>query len=173
PFVHQSLVRLQNEIANLYELSNSLAQKLNKAVTNDTTEKIIAAIENALVDELFINQDFIEKAQLISDFMTKADSNSVRSFCNQRAINIKTFERIFLYYTSYTPKALSCISRFQNASNQLVHQHLASLTDITYQNSFTDQSHFIKDFTRFSGTTPRTFQLEKVTVKENVNYTFL
>ena len=80
---------------------------------------------------------------------------------------------MFLYYTGYTPKVLRCIKRFQNASNQLMYQQSASLTDITYWNSFTDQSHFIKEFTRFSGTTPCTFQSEKSTVKENAKYTYI
>lgn len=173
PFVHKSLKELQNEVVNLNEFSYNLAQKLKKAVTDDTTEKIIAEIENTLIEEFSINQDFIEKAQLISDFITIKDNIPVKSFCSERAINIKTFERMFLYYTGYTPKILRCIKRFQNISNQLTHQHMASLTDITYDNSFTDQSHFIKEFTRFSGKAPRIFQSEKATVKENVKYTYL
>ena len=115
----------------------------------------------------------MEKAQIISDFMAIEDGTSVKLFCSEHGINIKTLERIFLYYTGYTPKVLSCIKRFQNASNQLTYQQSASLTDITYRNSFTDQSHFIKEFTRFSGTTPCTFQSEKSTVKENAKYTYI
>lgn len=173
PLINKSLKGLQNKVVDLYELSFSLAQQLKKAVANDSNESIVAAIEKALIDELFINQDFIENSQLISDFMAGSDNISVKSFCRDNAINIKTFERLFLHYTSYTPKVLRCIKRFQNASNQLVHQHLASLTDITYENRFTDQSHFIKEFKRFSGTSPRTFESEKITVKENVSYTYL
>ena len=172
PFVHKPLNKLQNQVVNLYELSFNLAQKLKEAVTNDSNGSVVTAIEKALIDEFSINQNFTEKAQLISDFLKSNDCNSVKSFCSERSVNIKTFERMFLNYTGYTPKVLRCIRRFQNASNQLVHQHSASLTDITYYNSFTDQSHFIREFTRFSGTAPRTFQLENDTVKQNASYTY-
>lgn len=172
PFVHKSLKELQNRVVHLNEISSDLAQKLKIAVHNDTTEKIIAAIESSLMGELSIDQNFADKAQLISDYITINDGISVKSFCEERSINIKTFERMCLYYTGYTPKMLRCIRRFQNISNQLVHQHMTSLTDITYDHNFSDQSHFIKEFTRFSGAAPRTFQAEKATVKENVHYKY-
>ena len=173
PFVLKSLKEVQNKVVDLNGFSYSLTQKLKNAVNNDTAEKIIAEIENTLIDELSIKQDFVDKAQLISDFITINDDISVKSFCDERSINIKTFERLFLYYTGYTPKILRRIKRFQNTCNQLVHQHMASLTYITYDNNFTDQSYFIKEFTHFSGTAPRTFQTEKATVKENVKYKYL
>ena len=173
PFVLKSLKEVQNKVVDLNGFSYSLTQKLKNAVNNDTAEKIIAEIENTLIDELSIKQDFVDKAQLISDFITINDDISVKSFCDERSINIKTFERLFLYYTGYTPKILRRIKRFQNTCNQLVHQHMASLTDITYDNNFTDQSYFVKEFTHFSGTAPRTFQTEKATVKENVKYKYL
>ena len=173
PFVLKSLKEVQNKVVDLNGFSYSLTQKLKNAVNNDTAEKIIAEIENTLIDELSIKQDFVDKAQLISDFLTIRNDISIKSFCDERSINIKTFERMFLYYTGYTPKILRRIKRFQNTCNQLVHQHMASLTDITYDNNFTDQSYFIKEFTHFSGTAPRTFQTEKATVKENVKYKYL
>ena len=165
PFVLKSLKEVQNKVVDLNGFSYSLTQKLKNAVNNDTAEKIIAEIENTLIDELSIKQDFVDKAQLISDFITINDDISVKSFCDERSM--------FLYYTGYTPKILRRIKRFQNTCNQLVHQHMASLTDITYDNNFTDQSYFIKEFTHFSGTAPRTFQTEKATVKENVKYKYL
>ncbi len=172
PFVHKSLKEVQNKVVDLHGLSYSLGENLKKAVSYDTTERIIAEIENTLIEELSIKHDFADKAQLISDFITISDVISIESFCDARSINIKTFERMFLYYTGYTPNILRRIKRFQNTCNQLVHEHI-SLTDITYDNNFTDQSYFIKEFTRFSGTAPRTFQAEKATVKENVKYKYL
>lgn len=91
---------------------------------------------------------------------------------SKQAINIKTFERKVLFYTGFTPKLLRNIKRFQMASNQLSHQRITNLIEIAYNNNFTDQTHFIKDFRRFSGVAPRAFQMEKISVKENVTYTY-
>ena len=76
-------------------------------------------------------------------------------------------------HTGYTPGFLRRLKRFQAASNQLVHQNAMSLSDIAYDNSFTDQAHLIKDFRRFSGTKPRTFRNEKSTVKANTGYSYV
>lgn len=47
------------------------------------------------------------------------------------------------------------------------------LAGIAYDNNFTDQAHFIKEFRKFSGATPRIFQQEKVTVKDNAKYRYI
>lgn len=80
PFVLKSLKEVQNKVVDLNGFSYSLTQKLKNAVNNDTAEKIIAEIENTLIDELSIKQDFVDKAQLISDFITINDDISVKSF---------------------------------------------------------------------------------------------
>ena len=74
-------------MVNLNGLSCSLGEKLKKAVSNETTDKIIAEIENTLIEELSLKQDFVDKAQLISDFITISDDISIKSFCDERSIN--------------------------------------------------------------------------------------
>jgi len=173
PFVHKSLKYIQNEIIDLYTLSTPLAQKLKSAVSCSTTDKTITFIEKALCSELQVNSDDIHKANLIGDFIQTDDNITIQSFCEEHEINIKTFERTVLYYTGYTPKILRRIKRFQTASNQLIYQNPVNLSGIAYDNSFTDQAHFIKEFRKFSGVAPRTFQQEKITVKENTKYSYI
>ena len=78
-----------------------------------------------MIEELSIKQDFADKAQLISDFITISDDISIKSFCDKRSINIKTFERMVLYHTGYTPKILRRIKRFQNTCNKLVNKNIS------------------------------------------------
>ena len=173
PFVHQSMKRLQQRIISLEELSLSLSQGLERAVIGDNDHDIPIAIEQALLDELAIDGGYIEKSQLIRDFIESNEEVTVQHFCKDRLVNIKTFERMVLFYTGFTPKALRNIRRFQKASNQLVHDQTANLTDISYDNHFTDQAHFTKVFRRYSGAVRHVFQAEKVSVKENVKYFYL
>lgn len=172
PFVHTPIKGLQDRIISLHELSFDLEQKLRCAVLGKETDEIVNSINQTLVSELFISQGFCDKAQLIQIFLTVAHDISVKDFCREYGINIKTFERMVLFHTGFTPKLLRDIKRFQNASNQLAHQRNCSLAEIAYDNNFTDQTHFTKEFRRFSGVAPRTFQSEKITVKENVTYTY-
>jgi len=173
PFVGKSLRDIQNKITDLFTLSTSLAQKLRAAVSCDTIQDMIENIEKALLSELHTRKDYIHKTSLIRDFMEADDNATIQSFCMERGINIKTFERTVLHYTGYTPKLLRRIKRFQTASNQLVHQSSVNLVGVTYDNSFTDQAHFTKEFQKFSGVSPRTFQQEKATIKENTRYSYI
>ena len=172
PFVNKSLESIQNKIINVNTLSFSLAQKLEKVVSKDATEDTIILIEKVLCSELEIKNNYIYQAKIIRDFIESEDEITIKSFCYEYGINIKTFERMFLRYTGYTPKKLRRIKRFQTISNQLVHQN-HHLLDITYDNNYTDQSHLIKDFNNFSGKAPLSFLKEKATIKENSKYSYI
>lgn len=172
PFVHKPLTEIRDKIVDLHELSDSLAQKLRVAVSGSSAEEVFASIEQALCEELSADQESLENAKLIYDFISANGSVTMLSFCQEKGLSTKTFERVVSKYTGYTPKILGCMRRFQNASNQLVHQPPENLSEVAYFNNYTDQAHFIKDFQRFSGTSPRLFQQEKSTVKENTKYTY-
>lgn len=172
-FINRSLKGIQDDIVDLNTLSISLAKKLKSAVSCDTIQDTVRYIEMALCSELNVDSEYVRKASLIYDFMQSDSDTSIRSFCMEHGINIKTFERTVLHYTGYTPKILRRIKRFQTASNQLAHQNSISLAGVAYDNSYSDQAHFTKEFQKFSGAAPSIFQQEKATVKENVEYSYI
>ena len=173
PFVHKSLTSIQNEIVDLQILAPLLAKKLELVSYWDTLEHTIAFIESALCSQLQIHDEDMYKTTLIKDFLQANNNTNVQSFCTKNNIKIKTFERMVLHYTGYTPKVLHRIKRFQYASNQLVQQTKTTLSNIAYDNRFTDQAHFTKEFREFAGTAPLTFKQEKITVKENSKYSYI
>lgn len=175
PFINQPVKEFQNKITDLFDFAPGMANGLYQAVEaaeHKTALDISADIEQALLKELSVNKKITDKAQLILEFMTAANPSTVKSFCDNHSLNIKTFERMVLSCTGFTPKALQNIKRFQIAGNQLSHEPEIGLTDIAFDNQFTDQAHFTKDFKRFSGAAPRTFISEKISVKENAKYIY-
>lgn len=172
-FINKSLKSIQDEIVDLNTLSVPLALKLKSVVSCDTIQDTVGCIEMALCSELHVDSEYVRKANLIYDFMNTDNDITIQSFCMERGINIKTFERTVLRYTGYTPKILQRIKRFQAASNQLVHQNSISLSEVAYDNSYSDQAHFIKEFRKFSGAAPSIFQQEKASIKENAVYCYI
>ncbi len=173
PFVNKSLAGINGRVIDLKELSVTLVQNLEFAISNGlATESIIEHIEKALSLELQVTEDYINKSKLIHDFLDLDNDSTVQSFCLEQGINTKTFQRNVLRYTGYMPKTLRSIRRFQRASNQLVHQNPNQLADVAYDNDFADQAHFTREFQKFSGTAPRAFQQKKITIKENAKYTY-
>ena len=176
PFVNKSITGLQNAIIDLFDFAPDMAGKLEQAVEtvkNRTASDVITGIEQALLSVLAVKEDFPEKAGFIFEFMTADIPLTVKDFCDSRSLNIKTFERMVLSCTGFTPKTLQNIRRFQIAGNQLTHNPAAGLAGIALDNQFADQAHFTKEFRHFSGASPRKFISEKKSVKENAAYLYL
>ena len=93
------------------------------------------------------------------EIIRKSNSISVNALCNESGSYYKKLERAFLKYVGYTPKNYCRIVRFNRAIRQM-HVNKKSLTSVCYDCGYYDQSHFIKDFRQFTGTTPKHFQTE-------------
>jgi len=173
PFVNKTLKGIENNITDLYSLSVPLAEKLKSAVSCGSIGHKVGCIKDSLSSEWNKSSKYLEWAAIISDFLETDKRISIRSFCKDHAISERTFERVVLNYTGYTPCNLLRIKRFQAASNQLLLVKSDKLTEIAYDNNYSDQSHFVKEFRKFSGVPPRKFQSDKSTVKENTKYSYI
>jgi len=99
------------------------------------------------------------------DTIRKSSPVSVNALCNESESYYKKMERTFLKYVGYTPKHYYRIVRFNRAIRQMQVNN-KSLTSICYDCDYYDQSHFIKDFRQFAGTTPKHFQAENHTIAD-------
>jgi len=78
----------------------------------------------------------------------------------RRILNLspRTFERRFERYIGISPKLFSRISQFQAALKHLQSGKFDKLSDIAYTYGYADQSHFIRNFSRFTGLSPLRWQ---------------
>lgn len=72
-------------------------------------------------------------------------------------ISERSLERLFKTHVGISPKLYSRICRFQASLKMLRRENITSLTEIAYLKNYFDQSHFIRDFKFFAGTTPKSF----------------
>ena len=82
---------------------------------------------------------------------------SMAQVCDTIGVNKRTFERRFAAETGLLPKQFAKIIQFQSSLEQLTENDYDKLTDIVYENGFSDQSHFIKVFKAYTGKTPKAF----------------
>lgn len=66
----------------------------------------------------------------------------------------RTIQRQFKQDIGLTPKIFSRIVRCQSALNHIHDVGAGSYGDMSYELGFSDQSHFLREFKRFSGKTP-------------------
>ncbi len=77
---------------------------------------------------------------------------NVATLAQNLAMNESTLYRLFINQIGQSPKAYLRTVRFRKALNSIL--RLEKLTDIAYQNNYTDQSHFIRDFKAITGESP-------------------
>ncbi len=103
-------------------------------------------------------QSSSEKIYLLSSSIRQMEakrSYDVSRLRQDHFITKKTFERYFLNYIGVTPKQYANICRFNNVCMYLDRiSKQPDWQDIVVEFGYHDQSHFIREFKRYSGKTP-------------------
>jgi len=133
------------------------------------------------LEERLLNEPHLDnRLRLLNDYVFKlydaayADPNKGISFATRIIRNSKglialkniqdelkiterTFQRLFEFHVGVSPRMFSRICRFHDAFQQLNQQRFDNLSDIAYDNGYTDQSHFIRTFREFTSYTPKEY----------------
>jgi AraC-like DNA-binding protein len=120
----------------LYKLIGNYLSNIiyRKKITHDTI------IQNAVIQLMQSNGDVNLKQLQQSLFITE-----------------RTFERRFEQYVGIPAKLFARVCRFQASLQQLRNGQYDKLSDIAFNNGYSDQSHFIRAFKQFSGYSPVEF----------------
>ncbi len=91
------------------------------------------------------------------NYLIKNNGNvPIKELAEKFAFSTRQFERKFKDFAGFNPKLFARIIRFQSTTNHYGNQDL-SLTSLSHQCGYYDQSHFIHEFKLFSGYHPKTF----------------
>ena len=82
----------------------------------------------------------------------------VKAMAQQLHLTERTLQRLFMEYVGLSPKQFAKIVQFQQAFNQVSDEAFDKLTEIVFENGYADQSHFIRNFRRFTGQKPSDFR---------------
>lgn len=82
---------------------------------------------------------------------------TIKELCDKLHLSERTLGRRFLKEVGIPPRDFIQIIRFQQSLKQLSDGEYEKFTDIVYTNGFADQSHFIRVFKAFTGSTPAAF----------------
>jgi methylphosphotriester-DNA--protein-cysteine methyltransferase len=79
------------------------------------------------------------------------------AFCAHNGISLRNIERMFNKYVGVPASTFNKLNRFHTCMNQLIGKDFSKLSDLAYDHGYFDQMHFIRDFKRFAGDTPKSF----------------
>jgi AraC-like DNA-binding protein len=139
-------------------------------------------------ETVFKVSDFQKRGRLIEDYLMARIIPCNTMFLEQCLFNIhradgeirlkelsaylqsseKKIVRSFLTAFDLTPKDYIRIVKFRKALANLNKNHSKSLTSISYESNYYDQSHFIRDFKFFTERTPKEIKEVLLDIKQNV-----
>jgi AraC-like DNA-binding protein len=121
--------------------------------------------ERIIVFESFLSKKIIEKkfydfkrmAACLDKIIAGEAKANVAELAECACLSTKQFQRRFSEYIGILPKEYLRVIRFQNAIHKKYINPALTLTNLSYDCGYYDQSHFIRDFKTFSGMTPKEF----------------
>ncbi|QEE50588.1 helix-turn-helix transcriptional regulator [Flavobacterium alkalisoli] len=146
----------------------SLLEQLNDAKTVKQRIEILSVFLFLHIKANDFNKNEV-MAYALSAIMRSGGNIILRDLQEQLQMSERTFERKFKEYVGITPKLFTRICRFQSSLNQMRNNTFEKLSDVAFQNDYSDQSHFIRSFREFAGFSPNQYQNFSKEVVENLS----
>jgi AraC-like DNA-binding protein len=166
PFAAKSLLNvnpkeLNDECFDLSPISHQNIDNFVEKVKNTEGVAIqidlITTLLKILIDQTSTSID-VRIQEAIQIILNKKGKINIKDLREQLHITERTFERQFLAQVGVTPKQFAKFIQFQISLNQISDENYTRLTDVVFDNGFADQSHFIRNFKRFTGKIPSDFK---------------
>ncbi len=94
---------------------------------------------------------------VIRAILKKKGRSSIKEMAEYSGYSIRQLERSFRKTTGLSPKYFSRIVRFQNSMKSYELLDQPSLGYLAYESGYADQAHFIREFSEFSGMSPKVY----------------
>jgi AraC-like DNA-binding protein len=153
----------QNDIIELtplfsQELKNSHWTEFTHVLFNENSNsKKIQILETFLLSnlkKLEINRMY-DAIKFLEDFDKNYTIDEVASLCNY---SLKSFQRHFKKYVACTPCEYKRIARFRYAlQSKIISNEIKTLTSVSSQSNYNDQSYFIREFKKLTHQNPKRF----------------
>jgi AraC-like DNA-binding protein len=166
-FFHEQIATFNNQVLDFADIggnqTKTLHSKLHEAKTEDQR---IGLMEAFLLQRLSTLQHKSGKLAMVGSIMNELGKEdffeNMHTVSARYGISSRYLEKIFQRYSGLSPHLYSKIVRFQKSVHLVAGRH-SSLTAIAHHCGYYDQSHFIKDFKFFTGSTPSRFSTESST----------
>lgn len=156
-FVDAPLRELVDRLVADPPLVTALARELRRSVQAADPRERIALLQLALARALAAPRAQSSPVPLALDLMERdEDAPRVASLAETVGLTRRQLERRFAEEVGIAPKSLASVIRFRRALDAIVASD-ADFSAIALQCGYVDQSHMIRDFTRFAGAPPTRF----------------
>ncbi len=161
-FFHFNLNDIQNQIYSLSDLLANTGKRLVEEINNTTSaQQKINVLQQFLLKQLSLPQEdlifeyCIEKITASKGRITIKELEKKTGY-SSRWLNVKFNDKL-----GVSPKNFSSIIRFKYYYEGFINSNEKLFSRNDFYEMYYDQSHFIKDFKRFTGLPPTKFQKQE------------
>jgi AraC-like DNA-binding protein len=133
-----------------------LSQATRRAQSADTSPAALRLLEEALLQRLPRRTRRVDPrvAAVVGAIERAAGDLRIEEAAAQAGTSRRHLERLFIEQVGLGPKTLARLRRFQFAAARVVGEPAAALASVSGDSGYFDQSHMIRDFMTFAGTSP-------------------
>lgn len=111
-------------------------------------------------------KNMYEAIKYLEDFNTNYSIDKVATLCG---LTLKTFQRNFTKHITCSPSEYKRIARFRNSlQNKLISKELKTLTSVSCDSNYYDQSYFIREYKKLTQLNPKMF-FDSITALDEKN----
>lgn len=157
--IHDSLDRLNNRVIPAWDVFGpSILELRDELAAIDDTNTVLDRLEAWLANRF--NPDLgahPEVDRAVASIMANPSVATLDEVLENSGVSRKHLIRLFKRHVGPTPKQLQTVLRFGQALARIQADEDARWAEVANDCGYSDQSHFIRDFFRFSGYRPREF----------------
>lgn len=134
---------------------------LEKIVTSSSFDDRITHFYHHFLDDINVETSEIatEMHRLITKYGGALRINDVSDYVGY---STRYVNRVFTESFGLSPKTYSLILRFQHILQQMLRDEAVSLTDLASDQGYADQSHFFREFKKFTALAPSKFMQKAI-----------
>ncbi len=162
PFLSTAASELANAHANLADVWGRAGVELrDRLCMVPTPQQRFRTMENALNSRLHYHTARHLQVRVALKMFALGNGTSVREVSRELGLSQRRFIQMFSSHVGLAPKLFCRILRFQKARVLAEKFRAPDWAAIALTCGYFDQSHLIKDFKEFSGSTPRIYSVQQ------------
>lgn len=158
PFFKTPLSEFSNHILSATDIGLTNFPEINQRLKEaSTTTTRLHILEEELLKCLKDSSKPPDNFHQIFRAVSNGQPININEFCRSNNLNPRQLERLYLKYIGLPASTYNTLRRFHRSMNQVLHTEQSKLSDVAYDYDYFDQTHFIREFKRFTGTSPKSF----------------
>jgi AraC-like DNA-binding protein len=151
-FFQISLSDIQNQIAPLTEILGTVAKQLEEQLSNvESVDDKVNLLQQFLLKQFTLQAEDLVFEYCVSKIVSSKGKITVKELERKTGYSSRWLNMKFAKKLGISPKNLSTIIRFNQYYNAVANNKEMDFMQNAFYDHYYDQSHFLKEFKRFTG----------------------